>query len=287
MASHSLEVAETPNSTSNFQQFVDAVSIFGVSIHRVTMRQAVAKCMEWIDSPLGSTCRYVVTPNVNHVVLLRKHQGLRAAYQQASLVVADGWPLVTTSQLAGDPLPERVAGSDLIPQIFSAGEKRGGVRAFLLGAESGVAAEATKRVMANWPSTNVVGNYSPPLGFEHCDQENQRIVEMVNRAQPDLLVVGLGAPKQETWLHNHFRQLEAKVAVAAGGTIDFLAGKQKRAPRWVQQMRLEWLFRLATDPRRLAGRYARDAMIFPSLAATEILRTRLHASRSANRLPRN
>lgn len=116
-------------------------------------------------------------------------------------------------------------------------------------------------------------------GFESDATESGEVVETVNLSSPHLLVVGLGAPRQEIWLRQYAPRLNARVAIAAGATIDFLAGVQRRAPRWVQQARLEWLFRLATDPRRLAGRYARDAVVFPRLVAAEWRRVRAEAAR--------
>src|SRR5207244_10022656 len=116
---------------------------------------------------------------------------------------------------------------------------------------------------------HVAGVASPEPGFENDSGETKKLIDAINAATPHLLVVGLGAPKQEIWLLQHAPLLRAPVAIAAGATIDFLAGVQTRAPRWIQRLRLEWLFRLASDPRRLAGRYVRDAVVFPRLVAAE------------------
>jgi N-acetylglucosaminyldiphosphoundecaprenol N-acetyl-beta-D-mannosaminyltransferase len=152
-----------------------------------------------------------------------------------------------------------------------------GFRVFLLGGAPGVGNRAAERIRNRWPRVAVVGVASPSPGFENSAEESARIIDTVNTAAPHLLVVGLGAPKQEVWLEQHASQIRAPVAIAAGATIDFLAGVQTRAPRWVQRFRLEWLFRLASDPRRLAGRYVRDAIIFPRLVASEWRRLRLKA----------
>jgi N-acetylglucosaminyldiphosphoundecaprenol N-acetyl-beta-D-mannosaminyltransferase len=111
----------------------------------------------------------------------------------------------------------------------------------------------------------VVGTYSPPLGFEHDAVENTRALIRVADAAPDLVIVGFGAPKQELWVHRHRRELGAKVAVCAGATIDFLAGQRRRSPVWMRRAGLEWLHRVAAEPRRLAARYGRDAWEFPQL----------------------
>ncbi len=223
--------------------------------------------VRWMED--GLPCRYVVTPNVDHIVKLQSLPAMQAAYREASLVVADGWPLVAASRWLRQPLPERVAGSDLVPGLLSAGNAIPGFRVFLLGGAPGVAARAAERIRQRWPGVHVAGVASPTQGFDSNPEENDVVVDAINAAAPHLLIVCLGAPRQEIWLQQHAPQIQAPVAIAAGATIDFLAGVQKRAPRWVQSMRLEWLFRLASDPRRLAGRYLRDAVVFPRLVTAE------------------
>lgn len=245
------------------------VTVFGMQVDRLTLGEAAGRLADWAEGQ-DRICRYVVTPNLDHALLYEKQPALRAAYQDAAMVVADGWPLVTASRLAGTPLPERVAGSDLVPELFSECERRGAVRTvFLLGAAPGVAEMAAAAIHRRWSSVRVVGTYSPPLGFEKDEQEKQRIIGRINECGPDILAVGFGAPKQELWLHSAFRRLDVGVAIAAGATIDFLAGRQKRAPVWVRRMHLEWTHRLLTNPRRLAFRYARDAWKLPQLLLKE------------------
>ncbi len=251
---------------------VETSNLFGTSLHRVTMDQAIALLLEWMSEPLP--CRYVVTPNVDHIVKLQSDSAMREAYEGASLVIADGWPLVTASRWLGKSLPERVAGSDLVPELFSVGPKISGFRVFLLGAAPGVGTRAAEQIRASWPGVNICGVASPRFGFDTDPAESQAVIDVINVAAPHLLVVGLGAPRQEIWLHKYAERLNARVAVAAGATIDFLAGVQTRAPRWVRAVRMEWLFRLLTDPRRLAGRYAQDLVVFPQLVAAEWWATR-------------
>jgi N-acetylglucosaminyldiphosphoundecaprenol N-acetyl-beta-D-mannosaminyltransferase len=255
---------------------VETVNMFGIGVHRVTMAEALALLLEWMHEE--RPCRYVVTPNVDHVVNLQTQPEMRAAYEEAALIVADGWPLVAASRWLGRPLPERVAGSDLVPSLLAAGKELPGLRVFLLGAAPGVGNMAADRIRERWPEVDVCGVVSPRFGFDADAQESQGVVEIINEASPHLLVVGLGAPRQEIWLRRYAPQLRARVAIAAGATIDFLAGVQQRAPRWVQTVRMEWLFRMLSDPRRLAGRYARDAVVFPRLLAVEWWRRRKEAS---------
>jgi N-acetylglucosaminyldiphosphoundecaprenol N-acetyl-beta-D-mannosaminyltransferase len=134
-----------------------------------------------------------------------------------------------------------------------------------------VSERAARRIAVAWPSVDVVGCYSPPPGFEGDAAETAKILGLVASAAPDVLIVGLGAPKQELWVHRHHGQLQAKVALCVGATIDFLAGEKSRSPVWMRRAGLEWAHRMLTEPRRLAGRYARDAWVFPGLVWRELV----------------
>jgi N-acetylglucosaminyldiphosphoundecaprenol N-acetyl-beta-D-mannosaminyltransferase len=249
------------------------VELFGMRIDSLRMHEAVEKLRTWIDADDGR-CRYVVTPNVDHAVMYDERPELRKAYEHASLVLADGFPVVVASRLLGRPLPERVAGSDLAPALFAAAKSSSNhperrMRVYLLGAAPGVAERAGRNIEARWPGVEIVGTYSPPLGFERDERENQAIIQRINTARADVLVIGLGAPKQELWIAAHHEKLNAKTALCIGATIDFLAGEKKRAPRWMQRFGVEWLHRLLSEPKRLLKRYARDAVIFPRLVWRE------------------
>jgi N-acetylglucosaminyldiphosphoundecaprenol N-acetyl-beta-D-mannosaminyltransferase len=244
------------------------VDLFGVAIDAIRMDQAVRQVFSWIDEP-SRACRYVVTPNADHTIMLQEHQGLREAYRDADLVLADGFPVILASRLLGRSLPERVAGSDLVPALFDAADPKRPLRTFLLGAAPGVADRASERIEASWPGVEVVGTYSPPFGFEHDEIEQERMLTRVRTAQPDILVVGLGAPKQEIWVHEHSGEIAAPVVLCVGATIDFLAGERSRAPRWLQRIHLEWFYRMMGEPRRLFWRYAKDAWVFPQLVWRE------------------
>lgn len=237
------------------------VRLFSYEIDPVTMEEAVNQTLSWVATP-ESTCRFIVTPNVNHTVLLETHQGLRDAYCEASLVLVDGMPIYLAARMMGRPVPGRVAGSDLVPQLFDAANRSGGMTVYLLGAAPGVAGRAARRIESQWPKCTVVGMNSPPLGFEHRPSENEVILADIRRTRPDVLIVGLGAPKQELWVHTHRHLLSARVALCVGATIDFLAGEKPRAPLWMRRSGLEWLHRVATEPRRLARRYMSDGGVF-------------------------
>ena len=254
----------------------DRIKLFGVEMDAMRMDGAVSRLLQWVSQPTAA-CRYVVTPNVDHAVLLQHHAELRQAYYDADMILADGHPVVWASRLVGKPLPERVPGSDLVPKLFSVAKPAQPLRVFLLGAAPGVADRAAVNVERRWPAVKIVGTYSPPLGFERDDDENRRILKFIAAAQPQVLVVGLGAPKQELWVHKYRQQIQTHVALCVGATIDFLAGEKKRAPLWMQHIGLEWLHRMLSEPRRLLGRYARDAWIFPQLVWREWWSRSTHA----------
>ncbi len=250
------------------------VELFGVEIDALRMDQAVAQIMAWIADP-ARRCRFVVTPNVDHVVMLQHHAGLKAAYGDAGMVLVDGAPVLWSSRLLRCGLPERVAGSDLVPALFEAASADQPLRAFLLGAAPGVADRAAANIVRRWPAVEIVGTYSPPLGFEKDGAENAAILDRIAVARPHVLIVGLGAPKQELWVHKHHDAIHANVALCVGATIDFLAGERSRAPVWMREAGLEWAYRIFTEPRRLAARYAKDAWIFPRIVAREWWRRRI------------
>lgn len=220
------------------------------------------EAVRWVMHAAASgPCRYVVTPNSDHIVMLETHGGLAEAYAEAHLVVADGMPLVWASRLIGPSLPERVTGSELMPRVCAAAAQSGdGI--FLLGAGPGVAAAAQVRLEREFPGLRVVGTYCPPLGFERDLAELEKIRGLLLAADPAIVFVGLGAPKQELWMHAHYKQLARGVLLGVGASIDFAAGQARRAPVWMQKSGSEWVYRLLQEPRRLAKRYLKDTFVF-------------------------
>ncbi len=257
------------------------VRLFGIELDPLTMSQAVERLHQWTEINDGQ-CRYVVTPNADHAVMFQENEALRGAYADAGLVLVDGIPLLWAAKLLSRPIPERVPGSDLVPALFAAaarrfqagprqnGSLRRSLRVYLLGAAPGVAERAAALIEASWPAVRVVGCSSPQPGFERLPGANEAILERIAAAEVDVLVVGLGAPKQELWVHEHRTRIAAPVALCVGATIDFLAGEKRRAPVWMRRVGLEWLHRLASEPRRLAKRYLRDAVRLPLLMLKEL-----------------
>jgi exopolysaccharide biosynthesis WecB/TagA/CpsF family protein len=194
----------------------------------------------------------VVTPNVDHVVRLDRDPVFRSIYENAQLVLADGMPLLWAARLLKTPLRE-VSGSDLFPQFCRvAGEK--GYRLFFLGGRPGAAEAAAAKFRRLFPRLEIATD-CPPFGFEHDPEENGRVIRKVREFRPDVLFVGLGAPKQELWMHRHSDECQVPVSAGVGGSFEFESGLIRRAPRALQRIGLEWFWRLLAEPRRMYRRY--------------------------------
>src|SRR6266516_1382927 len=232
---------------------VPPIALLGVPFDHLNMDGA----LERIDRMVASRQpHYVITANADFLAQARRDVELRRILLEAHLVLCDGTPLVWASRLLGNPLPERVAGSDLAPWLIQLAVKKN-YRLFLLGASPETNAQALARLKKQHPTLNVVGNYSPPFK-PLLEMDHAEIRRRISAAGPDLLFVSLGCPKQEKWIAMHYLALDVPVTIGLGATIDFLAGRVKRAPRWMQRAGLEWAFRLLQEPRRLFKRYLGD-----------------------------
>jgi N-acetylglucosaminyldiphosphoundecaprenol N-acetyl-beta-D-mannosaminyltransferase len=207
---------------------------------------------------------------MDHIVKLRKSPAFRQAYDNANLVVVDGKPVWAVLLLLGESIPEVVPGSDLVPAIFNAVGKDATLTVFLLGAGLGIAEKAAENIEKKWPEVKVVGCYSPPFGFEKKKNELDKVANLINERSPDLLVVGLGAPKGVVWISRYAGQISCGVVLCAGATIDFISGETRRAPKWMQKISLEWLHRILVEPKRLLRRYIYDALVFPYIVLEEV-----------------
>ena len=242
------------------QQSNNRVAIGPIHISNVTWTEAISRVKELIRS--GSE-EYVLTPNVDHVVQASSDQYLRKIYDECSLVLADGMPIIWASYLLGTPLKEKISGSDFLIRFCQVSAEEG-YRIFFLGGEDNAAAISADILRRRYPGLKIVGIYSPPFGFENDEVSNTRVLEKINAARPDLIFVGLGTPKQEKWIYENRHRYHARVSFPVGAGFDFLSGKSRRAPLWMRYAGLEWFWRLILDPRRLFYRYLiRDMRFFP------------------------
>ena len=233
------------------------IVLLGVPFDNVTTAATVTVIEQMVASRQP---HHLVTANVDFLVQALHDVELHRILTDAHMVLCDGMPLVWASRLLGNRLPERVAGSDLVPLLIRvAAEKQ--YRIFFLGGSPESTEQAAENLRAKYPELIIAGYYSPPFA-PLLEMDHDEICRRVREAKPDLLFVSFGCPKQEKWIAMHYRSLGVPVAVGVGATIDFLAGRSKRAPRWMQKTGTEWCYRLAQEPRRLMGRYARDLTVF-------------------------
>ena len=241
--------------------------LLGIPLDHVTSNQTIECISKLIKT---GQPHYVATANVDFAVQARTDGALRSALHFASLVVADGLPLVWASKWFGQPLPERVAGSDITPDLLARAEKEGW-RVYFLGGRPEVTSRAVTEVSKRHPGIQIAGWLSPKFApLDKMDHEG--ICREIREADTDLLLVSFGCPKQEKWLAMNRHQLGKGVGIGVGATVDFLAGEMKRAPVWMRENGLEWVFRLAQEPRRLFRRYAKDLFTFSWMVPREFLR---------------
>ncbi|MBL1202206.1 MAG: WecB/TagA/CpsF family glycosyltransferase [Nostoc sp. ZfuVER08] len=200
------------------------------------------------------TPKYVVTPNAQHIVALQRDARFRRIYQDAFLVVPDGVPLLWAAKFFNTPLSGRVNGTDLFEHLCKVSADRG-LKVFLLGGRPGAAKKAKNVLETRHPDLKIVGTYCPYYGFESDPEELKRINSIIQAAAPDILFVGLGAPKQEYWIYDNYQKVGIPVCIGIGVSFELVGGMVKRAPKFMQKAGLEWFFRLIMEPKRLWQRY--------------------------------
>jgi N-acetylglucosaminyldiphosphoundecaprenol N-acetyl-beta-D-mannosaminyltransferase len=230
--------------------------MMGVPLDQLNTVQALEIIGEMIAS---RTPHLLATANVDFLAQVQSDDTLRRILVDADLILCDGTPLVWMSKWLGDPIPERIAGSDLVPLLLDLAQEKGH-RVFFLGGRDEVVAIAEDKIKERWPGLQIAGMYSPP--FAPMDKmDHAGICQRIRESNADMLFVSFGCPKQEKWLALNFRDAGVPVAIGVGATIDFLAGAVKRAPVWMRKTGLEWFFRVAQEPKRLAHRYWTDICV--------------------------
>jgi N-acetylglucosaminyldiphosphoundecaprenol N-acetyl-beta-D-mannosaminyltransferase len=242
------------------------VWVWGLPIARMTRARAVEAVVELVEVGKPS---FFITANTHYAMVTHEDRGLQAVNAQAAFVLADGAPLVWASRWNGRPLPERVAGSDLIFDLCGRAA-RDGHRIFLLGGAAGVAGEAADALTRRFPGLRIVGTESPPFR-ELSAEEHGALVDRIRAARPEILFVAFGQPKGESWIARHLQSLGVPVCVQVGASLDFVAGRVRRAPLWLQKLGLEWAYRMWLEPSRLAPRYARNARFLLGMVARDLV----------------
>lgn len=200
---------------------------------------------------------YTVAVNVDVIMKIENDQYLKKITDEADLTLVDGKPLVWIAKWHKHPVKAKISGSDLVPELCKVAAEKG-YSIFILGGAEGVAEKARKNLQEDYKDIRIVGTYSPPFGFEKDDVELKKINTVISDVHPDLVIACFGCPKQEKWIYENYKKYEGTVSICAGATVDFLAGNMNRAPGWMADHGLEWIYRLIQEPRRLFKRYLVD-----------------------------
>jgi N-acetylglucosaminyldiphosphoundecaprenol N-acetyl-beta-D-mannosaminyltransferase len=237
--------------------------ILGVPIDDLNMSETLDRLEDFVLQGRASRkSHHIVTVNTDFIVKSRQDVELRGLLQTADLATADGMPLVWSARLLDVPLQERVAGADLVPALAARAAYKG-FSIYFLGAAEGVAEKAASILQGRFPDLRVAGVQAP---FYRVGEEmDPAVLEHIRAAAPDILMVAFGNPKQEKWIQRYRHELNIPVMIGVGGSLDFIAGKTRRAPQWMQGTGLEWLHRLLQEPRRLFRRYLSDVLVFSTL----------------------
>lgn len=222
------------------------VKLLNISIDNISQAEFFEKCKSGV----------VFTPNVDHLMKLQSDPEFVNTYKDATYKLCDSKILFFISRFLGTPIKEKISGSDLFPAFYQYHKNNEDIKIFLLGARVGVALKAQEKINAQVGRTMIVGAHSPSFGFEKNEEECAKIIELINQSGATVLAVGVGAPKQENFISKYKDQFtNIKIFLAIGATIDFEAGNIKRAPKWISEIGMEWLYRLLAEPKRLWKRY--------------------------------
>ncbi|WP_035668036.1 WecB/TagA/CpsF family glycosyltransferase [Flavobacterium sp. 83] len=229
------------------------INILNINLHSLKLSELLNNLKKGI----------IITPNVDHLVKLQKDREFYEIYQKADWVICDSNILALGAKFLGNPIKEVIPGSSLLPAYCEFHKNNNDVKIFLLGAKTGVADLAMNKINFRTGRDVVVGAHSPSFGFEKNETECERIIDLINKTDATVLVVGVGAPKQEKWIYKYKDRFQnIKLFMALGATIDFEAGRVKRAPKIFQKTGMEWLYRLLQEPKRLWKRYLIDDLPF-------------------------
>lgn len=223
-------------------------------VNNVSMDETIANIEYLISQDKQS---YVIAINVDVVMKIENDTYLKKIVDDADMVLVDGKPLVWIAKWHKKQVKEKISGSDLVPLLCRTAADKG-YTIFILGGKEGIALQAKNKLEEEIPNINIVGTYSPPFGFENDEQEIKKVNEIISEAKPDILIACFGCPKQEKFIYENIDKYEAKVSICAGATVDFLAGNVNRAPKWMSNHGLEWLYRFFQEPKRLFKRYFVD-----------------------------
>lgn len=243
-----------------------SINILGVRLSALPMAEVLSAIVNWIEA---GERNYITVATVHTLLECQQNPAMKSAVNGAGLVTPDGMPLVWLLRRAGHRQQDRVYGPDLLLHLCDLSQKKG-FRHFFYGGAPGVPEKLRENLKTRFPHLAICGCYSPPFR-PLLPEEDQQLTNMINQANPDVVWVGLGTPKQDLWMAEHTKQLEARVCIGVGAAFDFHAGGIKQAPRWMQQYGLEWAYRLWQEPGRLWRRYLIGNPLFVFLITLQLI----------------
>jgi N-acetylglucosaminyldiphosphoundecaprenol N-acetyl-beta-D-mannosaminyltransferase len=256
--------------TSNRLDASATVNLRGAIISKLTESECVSLILDELDAGHGG---WLITMNLDHLRRFEQDPAYASLVHRASLLIADGMPLIWASRLQGTPLPERITGSNLIWSLTQAAEQRRSI--FLLGGTIYANARTAQVLKQRFPLLNIAGAFCPTVGFEHNAVELERLTRAVTSAQPDIVYVALGSPKEDDLIEYLHEQMPRAWLIGVGISFSFVSGEIARAPIWVQRTGLEWLHRLVQEPQRLYRRYLFQGIPFAGVLLGDALYERV------------
>ena len=251
--------------------FFDRKRIGALLVDNTTIKEAGLFAADLArQRPRLSTPALMTSVNAQAVLIAEESKRFAEILNGSALSIADGMSIVIASRLLGTPLHERVAGVDLVEELCKLCALEG-LSVYFVGGRPGAASLTAEILVRRYPGLNVAGIDCPPYGFEIVSNENEKVLQRIRTAAPDLLFVALGTPKQEYWTAHNLSELKVAVAIPVGAAFEMIAGLVPRAPRWLQSIGMEWLFRLVLEPRRLWRRYLIGNPRFIRLLARQFL----------------
>jgi len=249
-------------------------AILGIRFHSISLPQTIQVLNGFVQERVP---RHIILGNAYTIALSRQDHAFKTLLNKADLTLADGMSIVWGGHWIGLNLPGRVAGPDLTAALCEEASLKG-YRVFFLGSTHENLAILLRVLTARWPGLIIAGSHSPSICDRLDEKENSAIMEEIHRAKPDILFVGMSAPKQEKWIAENLHLLQVPVCLGVGAAFDFLSGRIPRAPQQLQKIGLEWLYRLWCEPRRLWKRYLLGNAVFLSLLLRDALKQRFNGT---------
>lgn len=242
----------------NYQDKIPKKQIASIGISNINLQETIDYFNTIIQN--NQKIRVCVTP-VNCIIWANKNIYLQQVYNSADLTLCDGVPILWAAKFLKTPLKGRVTGLDLLP-AYAGNIADKNIKMFLLGAKEGVAQSLKEYFEKKYPSIQIGNVYSPPFAQKFSEEENEKMIQLINDYKPNILWVSLTAPKQDYWIYEHFDKLNVNIAIGVGGAFEVTAGLIQRAPKWMQKSGLEWFYRFLKEPKRMFRRYFIEAPMF-------------------------